>query len=1608
MRKRPTLFLCLTVLLCASSFAQVQVEFSPRFSESVNGDFTIIANNTLSRHPSNDYNGNENNNNDASVYVDIDSDPTTFNSSNATFTNPDTTTGCISVINAFLYWAAADKEQDDGSDNQPGWNFDDIKLMLPGETDYTTLTADDMIFRGRDSHFSNDPYICFIDITDRVLALDNVYGTYQVANVESKIGSLAEHPLEQGNTGPSGGWQIVFVYESPDLPAKNITLFDGYAHVTRNVNNFEIDFTGFQTIPTGNVEAKVVFGALEGDRGLDGDRLQIRNVANNFVDLNTTQRDTDNFFNSRITIDNNNFVNRYPASRNTLGFDAAVFTLDNAGNSIITNNQTSTTLRLTSDQETYGLYLLGLSVEIWEPDLNPLPITLVTGNNPADPGDTIGVNFNVLNSGNDNAVNVVFTTTLPPQVELVPPTALPTGVSYNYDNPTRELTFTIEDGLVDVGDPAIDVQFDLTINDECYFLEDNCDLSFDLQFTATYNGVINTDLQTTNSDSDTSTCDAQPLTIDVNQPVVNWATLPNELDAALECDDTIGLSNAQSLEPIPDKCTFTLNKTSGPFVPDPNCPSSGTYTNTWNFTDACGVTIADYVQTITVVDTTLPTASNPADVFVQCIDDIPDPDISIITDADDNCSTPVIAFFSDQSDGLSCPETITRTYTVTDSCDNEIMVTQNFIVRDDIAPTASDPSPIILECGDDIPPVDVNVVTDEADNCSTPSVVFLSDVSNGMCPEIITRTFEVIDQCGNSITVAQQLIYEDTVAPTLVDPIDEEITVNCDEIPDAPNPEFVDDCSTNLVVSYSESDTNDNNTIDYDITREWTVTDECGNTFVLTQIIHIIIDNCIVSSCNSCGTEDDTILPTASDPADTIVNCTDNIPPPDPNVVIDEADNCVPPTVSFISESVSIDCFEKVTRIYRVTDECGNYIDVTHNINVVDNVSPTASNPADINVTCVDDVPGPDISVVIDAADNCSIPTVSFLSDYSNNGCDDRITRTYRITDSCGNYTDVVQMINVVDDILPTASTPQDIEVQCIDDVPTPNIGVITDASDNCSPPSVSHISDVSNSLSCPETISRTYRVSDFCGNYIDIVQQIIIRDDIAPTASDLPTVNLECIDELPSPDTNLITDATDNCSTPSVAFVFDTSNNQTCAETITRTYSVTDDCGNTINVVQLFVIEDETAPTASNLPTLEVECISDIPNPDTTLITDSADNCSATSIEFISDVSDNQSCSETITRTYRVSDECGNTFDVTQQFIVNDNTLPTASNPADMTLQCIDDLPDPDVNIITDESDNCGEPTVTFVNDISNNMDCAEVIIRTYSVSDNCGNAIDVTQTFTIIDDIAPNIVSDLEAEITILCDVVPKTPELEFEDNCSSDLQVDFSESITQINDDQYDIYREWIVTDSCNNQNVFTQTVYVRPTNESLRENLSLCIEDEAIDINSLLSFENEGELGWVSDSMEVLNGTTFDPTDMPIGNYIFEHTKILNLCTITTRVMINVNDDCVDYPCIENESFLSIPKILTPNGDGHNDVFEVLYTIDERSDNDCDIRATLTVYNRWGTRVYESNDYQNDWTGNSPNANNGSSDYLPTGTYFYIIDLKNSGLKPVQGYIYLGSD
>jgi gliding motility-associated-like protein/uncharacterized repeat protein (TIGR01451 family) len=96
-------------------------------------------------------------------------------------------------------------------------------------------------------------------------------------------------------------------------------------------------------------------------------------------------------------------------------------------------------------------------------------------------------------------------------------------------------------------------------------------------------------------------------------------------------------------------------------------------------------------------------------------------------------------------------------------------------------------------------------------------------------------------------------------------------------------------------------------------------------------------------------------------------------------------------------------------------------------------------------------------------------------------------------------------------------------------------------------------------------------------------------------------------------------------------------------------------------------------------------------------------------------------------------------------------------------------------------------------------------------------------------------------------------------------------------------------------------------------------------------------------------------------------------------------------------------LFIPEGFSPDGDGINDTW-VIKGLPANADNN------LTIYNRWGNRVYIHSNYTNGlpWDG-TPNVSGTFGNYkLPAGTYYYILDMKGSGLKPITGFVVLQYD
>lgn len=85
--------------------------------------------------------------------------------------------------------------------------------------------------------------------------------------------------------------------------------------------------------------------------------------------------------------------------------------------------------------------------------------------------------------------------------------------------------------------------------------------------------------------------------------------------------------------------------------------------------------------------------------------------------------------------------------------------------------------------------------------------------------------------------------------------------------------------------------------------------------------------------------------------------------------------------------------------------------------------------------------------------------------------------------------------------------------------------------------------------------------------------------------------------------------------------------------------------------------------------------------------------------------------------------------------------------------------------------------------------------------------------------------------------------------------------------------------------------------------------------------------------------------------------------------------DTNNNSIGDVCESSE--LIISSIISPNGDGNNDTW-IFQNISNYTS------INVTVFNRWGKKVFSSNNYQNDWDGAG----------LPASTYFYIVNASSN--------------
>jgi uncharacterized delta-60 repeat protein len=118
-----------------------------------------------------------------------------------------------------------------------------------------------------------------------------------------------------------------------------------------------------------------------------------------------------------------------------------------------------------------------------------------------------------------------------------------------------------------------------------------------------------------------------------------------------------------------------------------------------------------------------------------------------------------------------------------------------------------------------------------------PPVTVVQTLTNGICPQVVTRTWQVVDACGITTTCSQSVTIVDDVVPTLTCATNK--LVLCGTFWEFDPPLVVDSCGvTNVSLTVLGTITNGLSPLV--ITRTWQAVDACHNTNTCSQTVTVL------------------------------------------------------------------------------------------------------------------------------------------------------------------------------------------------------------------------------------------------------------------------------------------------------------------------------------------------------------------------------------------------------------------------------------------------------------------------------------------------------------------------------------------------------------------------------------------------------------------------------------------------------------------------------------------------------------------------------------------------------------------------------------------------
>ncbi|MEZ4911530.1 MAG: hypothetical protein R2774_11805 [Saprospiraceae bacterium] len=827
----------------------------------------------------------------------------------------------------------------------------------------------------------------------------------------------------------------------------------------------------------------------------------------------------------------------------------------------------------------------------------------------------------------------------------------------------------------------------------------------------------------------------------------------------------------------------------------------------------------------------------PQDISVSCFLDIP-PIIDL--DFTDNCmgngSVPGVQI----DNYTNCDGgTITRTWMVTDSCDNSTSHTQTITLAAIPEATFTPIDDITVSC-ENFPNLNA-LPTLPYDNNATGAcrimgnIVPTHEIDTVNCAGTVTVTWEITDICDRLISETQVITILPPDVPQWVNPPIDTMTITCSQIPpDGFLPPIGYDNGNigrcRIFGSVIPERTDNYSLCGGELEYSWEKTDSCSNYFSYLQVMYV-----------------------QPAPEATFIN-----PPPDITVACTEkpAADYLPPLSytnglsGFCSIAGSVDptrvdmfdaeCNGTITLTWTFTDECSREIGYSQIIHVLPPVAATFINPpTDYAVNCPTEI-APDYGPILNYSNNisgeCSIagqivPTRTDLLE----DCMGTVTLVWDTIDRCGRELLHTQVIMVDPPLEPAfVNPPADQDVTCpnrpADDY-YPPLNYTNGVSGDCAITGIVVPTRVDDIVDCQGTITFTWDTIDYCGRPLIHTQILnILPPDIAQLSSLPQDMTVTCPNKPADDFLPVLTydnGMTGDCAITGSITPTREDNIVDCAGTITLTWEVTDPCNRVIAHTQVITVLPPDEATFINPPQNTTATCPNVPDADY-LPTLDYTNSMAAACEIMGTVvpirEDNVvDCQGTITLTWDTIDMCNRALSHIQVITITPPPVSSFVNPPQNETRMCDNLPASDempplsfTNNATGICEISGMVTPTRTDNIVN---CAGTVTFNWEYTDMCNRTIMHTQVLTIVPPPEAAFVNP-PASATVTCPNVPDDgllPELMYTNGASGVCEISGTVVPTRtdnIVDCAGTITFTWETTDMCNRTITHMQVLTVVP--------------------------------------------------------------------------------------------------------------------------------------------------------------------------------------------------